>query len=162
MLKKDLLEITQKQVFFLCISLQPQHTFNFYTISLSSTFPKHQKLKSQKDIKALFEEGKIVTKYPVKLLWLPLSQQDTRAGFAVAKRNFKSAVTRNKIKRLMREAYRLQKQEIQGQGKTFFTLLFLYVGKDVVSFKTIDKAVLGALKKLPHKQTAATMNSTTL
>jgi ribonuclease P protein component len=119
---------------------------------LSTTFPKHQKLKSRKDIKALFEEGKIVTKYPVKLLWLPLGQQDTRAGFAVAKRNFKSAVTRNKIKRLMREAYRLQKQEIQRQDKKTFTLLFLYIGKDVASFKTIDKAVLGALKKLPFIQ----------
>lgn len=102
-----------------------------------------------------------MTKYPVKLLWLPLDQQDTRAGFAVAKRNFKSAVTRNKIKRLMREAYRLQKQEIQSKDKTF-TLLFLYIGKDVASFKTIDKAVLGALKKLPHKQTMHTINSTTL
>jgi len=119
---------------------------------LSTTFPKHQKLKSRKDIKALFEEGKTVTKYPVKLLWLPLGQQETKAGFAVAKRNFKSAVTRNKIKRLMREAYRLQKQEIQeGKDKTF-TLLFLYIGKDVASFKTIDKAVLGALKKLPFIQ----------
>ena len=102
-----------------------------------------------------------MTKYPVKLLWLPLSQQDTRAGFAVAKRNFKSAVTRNKIKRLMREAYRLQKQEIQGRQKTF-TLLFLYIGKDVASFKAIDKAVVGALKKLPQTQTAPTMNSTSL
>jgi ribonuclease P protein component len=128
---------------------------------LSTTFPKHQKLKSRKDIKALFEEGTVVTKYPVKLLWLPLSQQDTKAGFAVAKRNFKRAVTRNKIKRLMREAYRLQKQEIQVHDKTF-TLLFLYIGKDIASFKTIDKAVLGALKKLPHKQTVPTTNSTTL
>lgn len=93
-----------------------------------------------------------MTKYPVKLLWLPLGQQETKAGFAVAKRNFKSAVTRNKIKRLMREAYRLQKQEIQRQDKKTFTLLFLYIGKDVASFKTIDKAVLGALKKLPFIQ----------
>ena len=118
---------------------------------MDTTFPKHQKLKSRKDIKALFEEGKIVTKYPVKLLWLPLGKQNTRAGFAVAKRNFKSAVTRNKIKRLMREAYRLQKHEIPVHDKTF-TLLFLYIGKDVASFKTIDKAVLGVLKKLPLKQ----------
>ena len=119
---------------------------------MSTTFPKHQKLKSRKDIKALFEEGKTVTKYPVKLLWLPLGQQETKAGFAVAKRNFKSAVTRNKIKRLMREAYRLQKQEIQVTDDKTFTLLFLYIGKDVASFKTIDKAVLGALKKLPFIQ----------
>ena len=117
---------------------------------MSATFPKQQRLKSKKDIKTLFEEGKTVTKYPIKLLWLPLSQQETKAGFAVAKRNFRSAVTRNKIKRLMREAYRLQKQEIQGKGKKTFTLLFIYIGKEVAGFKTIDSSLLATLKKLPR------------
>ena len=118
---------------------------------MKAHFPKQQKLKSRKDIQSLFKEGSSITQYPVKLLWLPCQQKQTKAGFAVAKKNFKSAVTRNKIKRLMREAYRLQKQEIQSKDKTF-TLLFLYIGKDVASFKTIDKAVLGALKKLPRNQ----------
>tara|TARA_B110000003_G_C16419872_1_gene445790 strand:+ start:80 stop:433 length:354 start_codon:yes stop_codon:yes gene_type:complete len=117
---------------------------------LSATFPKQQRLKSKKDIKMLFEEGKTVTKYPIKLLWLPLGQQETKAGFAVAKRNFRSAVTRNKIKRLMREAYRLQKQEIQGKEKKTFTLLFIYIGKEVAGFKTIDSSLLATLKKLPR------------
>ena len=118
---------------------------------MSETFPKQQKLKSRKDIKLLFEGGKTITKYPVKLLWLPSGAQETKTGVAVAKRNFKSAVARNKIKRLMREAYRLHKKEIDGRNKVVFTLLFIYIGKDVASFETIDKAVLGALLKLPSK-----------
>lgn len=117
---------------------------------MSATFPKQQKLKSKKDIKTLFEEGKTVTKYPIKLLWLPLDQQNTRAGFTVAKRNFKSAVTRNKIKRLMREAYRLQKQERHGKEEKTFTLLFIYIGKEVAGFKKIDSSLLATLKKLPR------------
>ncbi len=117
---------------------------------MSATFPKQQRLKSKKDIKTLFEEGKTVTKYPIKLLWLHLGQQETKAGFAVAKRNFRSAVTRNKIKRLMREAYRLQKQEIQGKEKKTFTLLFVYIGKEMAGFKTIDSSLLATLKKLPR------------
>lgn len=117
---------------------------------MSATFPKQQRLKSKKDIKTLFEEGKTVTKYPIKLLWLHLGQQETKAGFAVAKRNFRSAVTRSKIKRLMREAYRLQKQEIQGKEKKPFTLLFVYIGKEMAGFKTIDSSLLATLKKLPR------------
>ncbi len=119
---------------------------------MSATFPRKYKLKSSKDIKSLFEDGRSITKYPIKLLWLPASHPKTKAGFAVAKRNFKSAVTRNKIKRLMREAYRLEKQEIMDKSNVVFNLLFIYIGKDVTDFKTIDKAMLAGLLKLPVTQ----------
>ena len=116
---------------------------------MSATFPKKHKLKSSKDIKSLFEDGRSITKYPIKLLWLPAAHPETKTGFAVAKRNFKSAVTRNKIKRLMREVYRLEKQEIMDKSNVVFNLLFIYIGKDVVDFKTINKAMLASLLKLP-------------
>ena len=92
-----------------------------------------------------------MTKYPIKLLWLPSKAQETKAGFAVAKRNFKSAVTRNKIKRLMREAYRLKKQEVGEQDQMVLNLLFLYIGKEEASFETVDRALMSALLKLPSK-----------
>jgi ribonuclease P protein component len=115
---------------------------------LSATFPKHEKLKSRKAIKQLFEEGKTVTKYPVKLLWLPAQQENTQTGFAVPKRTFKSAVTRNKIKRLMREAYRLKRPENINKNGTVYVLLFLYIGKDITPFKTVETAVISVLQKL--------------
>ena len=116
---------------------------------MKAHFPKQQKLKSRKDIQSLFKEGSSITQYPIKLLWLPCQQKQTKAGFAVAKKNFKSAVTRNKIKRLIREAYRLEKKELGPQEKKRYILLFLYIGKDVADYKTINKAVQGALLKLP-------------
>ena len=124
-------------------------TIFYKPLFLRATFPKQQKLKSSKDIKSLFEDGNSITKYPIKLLWLPRAHPQTKAGFAVAKRNFKSAVTRNRIKRLMREAYRTEKKEIIGQNKMVFNLLFIYIGKDVADFKTIDKAMQVGLLKLP-------------
>ena len=116
---------------------------------MKAHFPKQQKLKSRKDIQSLFKEGGSISQYPIKLLWLPCQQKQTKAGFAVAKKNFKSAVTRNKIKRLMREAYRLEQKELGLQEKKGCTLLFIYIGKDVADYKTINKAVRGALLKLP-------------
>lgn len=116
---------------------------------MKAHFPKQQKLKSRKDIQSLFKEGSSITQYPIKLLWLPCQQKQTKAGFVVAKKNFKSAVTRNKIKRLMREAYRLEQKELGLQEKKGCTLLFIYIGKDVADYKTINKALQGTLLKLP-------------
>lgn len=115
---------------------------------MTLTFPKHEKLKSRKAIKQLFEEGKAVTKYPVKLLYVPAANQEhTQAGFAVPKRNFKSAVTRNQIKRIMREGYRLQKEAFLAEKDKKFSLLFIYIGKETLPYKTIEKAIKGTLKK---------------
>lgn len=112
-------------------------------------FPKQEKLKSRKAIKQLFEDGKGISKYPIKLLYLPSQNADyNQAGFAVPKRNFKLAVTRNKLKRLLREAYRLHKTEIFENHGTNFVILFIYVGKTEVPYTTIEKAVVKLLKKL--------------
>lgn len=112
------------------------------------TFPKHEKLKSRKAIEQLFEEGKAFKKYPIKLLYLSTTQEHTQAGFAVPKRNFKRAVDRNAIKRLLRETYRLQKTELTTACGTTFVLLFMYIGKDAAPYKTVEKAMRSLLKKL--------------
>lgn len=116
---------------------------------MSFKFPKKEKLKSRKAIKQLFKEGKGIAKYPVKLLYLPAKDaQLNQAGFAVPKRNFKLAVTRNRIKRLLREAYRLHKTEVLENHGTNFVILFIYIGKDELPFSNVEKAVVKLLKKL--------------
>ena len=121
---------------------------------MSFKFPKQEKLKSRKAIKQLFEDGKGISKYPIKLLYLPLENVAfNQAGFAVPKRNFKLAVTRNKLKRLLREAYRLHKTELLEKHGTNFVILFIYVGKTEVPFIAIEKAVVKLLKKLKDETT---------
>ncbi|GHC44211.1 ribonuclease P protein component [Ulvibacter litoralis] len=116
---------------------------------MSLSFPKSEKLKSSKTIKKLFESGKSYTKYPLKLLFIEIdTDQVTQAAFAVPKRKFKLAVTRNRIKRQLREAYRIQREEVTENNGKKFALLFLYLSKDKPQYAQLEKATKALLKKL--------------
>ena len=112
-------------------------------------FPKSEKLKSKKAIELLFTEGKSLTKYPVKIFYLPVeNKKKTQAGFAVPKRIFKNAVDRNCIKRQLREAYRLQKHLLKNDHGLKFALFFLYIGKEKLPYSKIEEAMVSLIKKL--------------
>lgn len=112
-------------------------------------FPKSEKLKSSKTIESLFADGKSYSKYPVKVFFLPKENIGTNlAAFAVPKRNFKLAVDRNRVKRQLREAYRLNKNIIEAVNGKKFVMLFLYLGKTKPQYAELEKAMEKLLKKL--------------
>lgn len=105
------------------------------------TFPKKEKLKSQKLIEKLFLEGKAVTAFPIRLLYLQTTFEDgtkIKTGVSVSKRNFKKAVDRNHIKRLLREAYRLNKPEYFNNITTSYAFMILYLGKDATDYDSVN------------------------
>lgn len=114
------------------------------------TYSKREKLKSKKLIDALFIEGKSIKSYPLRMVYLesePFEEGITiKAGVSVSKRNFKLAVTRNRIKRLMRESYRLHKHFIDTKGTTF-ALLIIYTGHKEGSQEDLNKAMVKLLKR---------------
>lgn len=108
---------------------------------------KEEKLKSQKVIDSIFREGKSLSRYPIKVFYIPQSDiLSHQAAFSVPKRTFKRAVDRNRIKRQMREAYRLNKAIIASSGKQY-ALFFIYIGKDKPTYNTIQKSMISLLKK---------------
>lgn len=114
------------------------------------SFPKNEKLKSKKLIDSLFAEGKSVSHYPIKLIYLKTElpkQVPIQAGVTVPKKNFKSAVKRNRIKRLLREGYRLNKHLVFNNSKGSFAFVFLYLGKDTPQYNTIDESMKLVLRK---------------
>ncbi|AFL80742.1 ribonuclease P protein component [Aequorivita sublithincola DSM 14238] len=119
------------------------------TTYMNQKFPKTQKLKSSKTIENLFLEAKTYSKFPIKIFFLPKENLETNlAAFAVPKRNFKSAVDRNRIKRQLREAYRLNKHILEENHGKKFVMLFLYLGKVKPQYAELEKAMVKLLKKL--------------
>lgn len=104
-------------------------------------FPKIEKLKSKKIIELLFSEGKSLSSYPLKLIYIKTSlveEVPIQAGVTVSKKKFKHAVSRNRIKRLLRESYRLNKHIVFNNIEGNFAFLFLYIGSEIPSQKLVE------------------------
>lgn len=73
------------------------------------------------------------------------------AGFTVSIKNFPKAVDRNRIKRLTREAYRVQNQELISRvfiNRKLIYLFFIYTSREILSYGEISLSVKGILDKL--------------
>ena len=116
------------------------------------TLGKNERLKSRKQIELLFSEGKKFVVAPFRIFYLfrdsPLSLQ---FGVGVSSKNFKKAVDRNRIKRLTKEAYRLQKndlkEKIKSTGKQL-DLFFIYTSKEMPDYNLVKDKLALVLKKL--------------
>lgn len=123
----------------------------------SFRFYPHERLKGKRLIMRLFEEGNSKGMYPLRFVWLHtperLGPAPVRVAFGVSRRNFKSAVKRNKLKRRMREAWRLHKHEAYDAIQTLngqIALMIIYTGKEEKGFDDIEKTVKRAIRKLPE------------
>ncbi|HRN55586.1 MAG TPA: ribonuclease P protein component [Agriterribacter sp.] len=121
------------------------------------TLNKQERLKSRKRIEQLFREGKSFSVFPYRVLYLPVAGTNARlpvplqAGVTVSSKHFKKAVHRNRIRRLTREAYRLQKtalqQKLTGTGNQLI-LFFIYTGRELPDFLLVKEKVQVILNKL--------------
>jgi ribonuclease P protein component len=94
------------------------------------SYGKKEKLKGRKMIEQLFSKGKSFTVFPIKIFYLqPGTPLDfsVKAGVGVSARNFKKAVERNRIKRLLREAYRTEKLSLHLYLKEHNTQLIMFL-----------------------------------
>ena len=117
-------------------------------------FKKNEKLKSRKRIAGLFEGGQSFAKYPLRVVWAAVEQQEGGAaiqfGVSVAKKKFPKAVHRNRIRRLVREAWRQQKYrlvEATPGKRQALAVMMLYTGTEELPFAEIE----AAMKELIHR-----------
>jgi len=122
----------------------------------SRKFPAKQRLKSKKIIEELFKNGSSVYLYPFRLIY-PSKQAITSAYpqvlISVPKRNFKKAVDRNRLRRQIKEAWRLNRQLIYAEEWKIVPeyCIFIYTSKEKMPFKAIDKKLILVLKCLQSK-----------
>lgn len=114
---------------------------------------KGERLKSRSIITELFRNGNSVFVYPIKLVYTSIHSEHSPSLYSnsVPKRAFKKAVTRNKIKRHLREAFRLNKKDLNvyltNQDKQI-ALMYIYVSKNIDDVNLLDTCTKKLHKKL--------------
>jgi len=119
------------------------------------TFTKEERLCNKKLIDELFHNGSSFLCYPFKVSWLITSEPQpfpAQVLFAVPKKRYKLATDRNLLKRRMREAYRLNKQQylyaiLHEAGKNIVFSVG-YIGKEINTYDLIVKKMLKLLGQL--------------
>lgn len=104
------------------------------------TLGKKERLKSRKLIEQIYLEGNSIKTFPLRMVYVQAkhtSDFPVQAGFSVAKRNFKLAVHRNRIKRLLRETYRLQKEIVYNNVSEPYVFMITYLGKEEMSYNEL-------------------------
>ena len=128
------------------------------------TYQKLDKLKSRKQTQFLFSKGQAITVFPIRLVYtIEIIDNTTstthsssllQAGVGAPSHTFKKAVHRNRVKRLLREAYRLEKPSFVNQAaleNKKVNLFFLYTDTLVLTQAEIQAKVKEALALLLTK-----------
>lgn len=121
----------------------------FYFQPMPLTLKKKERLKSRKAIDALFQSGNSFSLFPFRVVYL-FTTTGVQVGVGASKKNFKKAVDRNRVKRLTREAYRLQKEMIANtyNADKGLSVFFLYTAKEIISYQEVYLAMGKVLTKL--------------
>ena len=125
-------------------------------VIMKQTLGKQERLKSKTLIGKLYKEGTSVKCYPLRMVYVQEqhgSNYPAQVGVSVPKRNFKKAVQRNRIKRLLRESYRTQKQLVYHSIDQPYVYMISYIGKEECTYQEISEKMEKLLRAFVEKIT---------
>jgi ribonuclease P protein component len=133
----------------------------------SYSFSKEEHLCRKKLIQELFGQGSSFGLYPLRFIWISAVEPTTgppQVLISVSKRTFKRAVDRNRLKRLVREAYRLNKYRLTEAtgGHSVALLGLIYTGKEKKPFTLVEKKLISGLERLLSERRPASATTAIL
>lgn len=118
-----------------------------------ATLSKAERIKSLKTIDELFKNGSSFFFHPLKIIYRQSPSPETAsiAAFMVSKRNFKRSVDRNRIKRMMRESWRLLGKSLIPLTHQPLEVIFIYTAQHMPHQKEINLSLTKAIQKIGSK-----------
>ncbi|HPW67460.1 MAG TPA: ribonuclease P protein component [Salinivirgaceae bacterium] len=119
-----------------------------------NTLNKHERLKSRKAIECLLSDAQTFTLFPVRALFKVFPGDDTeplKVCVSVSKRKFKRAVDRNRLKRQMRESWRVHKHELRqklSENNFRMDVMLIYISNEKEEFTKINEKIEASIKRL--------------
>lgn len=119
------------------------------------TFGKKEKLCSQTVIESLFAKGISFKVFPIRVLAIRVEKAEANAQvlISVPKKRVRSSPGRNRIKRLIRETYRLNKPDLLDKWKQeekFFAIAFVFLTSEAPEYDALNKVMKEVIAKLGH------------
>ena len=118
---------------------------------MPNAFPKNSRLCGQERIARLYKGGKRFTAWPLRVTWQPTTDA-TRVLIWAPKSLFRHAVQRNLLRRRIREAWRLNSEQMK-QG---CDIAFNYIDKAVQPYSLIEKSVKKAIRRIQNERSKET------
>ena len=109
-------------------------------------FSKEERITHKRDIQNLFNSGKKLNLFPFDIRYYSGKMGSlNKVLISVSKKNIKSAVKRNLIKRRIKESYRLNKKQLSNSG---YSIAIIYVDNKILKFKQIEDFIQKILKNI--------------
>lgn len=127
---------------------------------MANTLHKVERLDKKKIIEKMFAGGsRSFSVFPLRVVYLPVEELEADASIliSVSKRRFKRAVKRNRVKRQIREAYRVNKHELLNilvERKCRLAIAFIYLSDQLVESSIIEDRMRIALVRITEKMAA--------
>ncbi|MFS8082620.1 MAG: ribonuclease P protein component [Ginsengibacter sp.] len=138
---------------YFCIRSSPKF-YKTKVIKKEFTLGAGERIKSRKAILSLFEKGSSFSIFPIRVVYILEQTSENnglKAAFTASKKNFKKAVDRNRIRRLMKESWRLQKNELQlclQSSQKSLDIFFIYTGKELPEYQFICRKMEEVIQKM--------------